>query len=429
MIEKPLSIAIAGLGTVGIGIIKILESNKQLIKNRCGRELKIVAVSARNKRKQRDVDLSKYEWADDPVSLARRKEIDLIVEVIGGADGPAKAMVETAIKHKKHVVTANKAMLAEHGHYLAIAAEENNVTIRFEAAVAGGIPIIKALTEGLSANKIKKVTGVMNGTCNYILTRMEETKKSYESVFSEAKSLGYVEADPNLDVGGIDAAQKLAILSTLAFNSRIDFNNILIEGIDRISLIDIENANSMGYRIKLLGVSQISGNILYQSMQPCLVPRTSPLAQLEGGTNMVIIEADFVGQTAYSGPGAGEGPTASAIVSDIIDIARNNIGPVFGVLATKLSIKSISSETASSRYYIRFSLIDKPGVLAKVSGILGEHQISVDRMRQAHHQGSEAPLLIVTHKTRRNNLNKALIEIEKLDVSLCAPVAIKIEEV
>lgn len=429
MIEKPLSIAIAGLGTVGIGIIKILESNKQLIKNRCGRELKIVAVSARNKRKQRDVDLSKYEWADDPVSLARRKEIDLIVEVIGGADGPAKAMVETAIKHKKHVVTANKAMLAEHGHYLAIAAEENNVTIRFEAAVAGGIPIIKALTEGLSANKIKKVTGVMNGTCNYILTRMEETKKSYESVFSEAKSLGYVEADPNLDVGGIDAAQKLAILSTLAFNSQIDFNNILIEGIDRISLIDIENANSMGYRIKLLGVSQISGNILYQSMQPCLVPRTSPLAQLEGGTNMVIIEADFVGQTAYSGPGAGEGPTASAIVSDIIDIARNNIGPVFGVLATKLSIKSISSETASSRYYIRFSLIDKPGVLAKVSGILGEHQISVDRMRQAHHQGSEAPLLIVTHKTRRNNLNKALIEIEKLDVSLCAPVAIKIEEV
>ncbi len=429
MIEKPLSIAIAGLGTVGIGIIKILESNKQLIKNRCGRELKIVAVSARNKRKQRDVDLSKYEWADDPVSLARRKEIDLIVEVIGGADGPAKAMVETAIKHKKHVVTANKAMLAEHGHYLAIAAEENNVTIRFEAAVAGGIPIIKALTEGLSANKIKKVTGVMNGTCNYILTRMEETKKSYESVFSEAKSLGYVEADPNLDVGGIDAAQKLAILSTLAFNSQIDFNNILIEGIDRISLIDIENANSMGYRIKLLGVSQISGNILYQSMQPCLVPRTSPLAQLEGGTNMVIIEADFVGQTAYSGPGAGEGPTASAIVSDIIDIARNNIGPVFGVLATKLSIKSISSETASSRYYIRFSLIDEPGVLAKVSGILGEHEISVDRMRQAQHQGSEAPLLIVTHKTRRNNLNKALIEIEKLDVSLCAPVAIKIEEV
>ena len=429
MIEKPLSIAIAGLGTVGIGIIKILESNKQLIKNRCGRELKIVAVSARNKRKQRDVDLSKYEWADDPVSLARREEIDLIVEVIGGADGPAKAMVETAIKHKKHVVTANKAMLAEHGHYLAIAAEENNVTIRFEAAVAGGIPIIKALTEGLSANKIKKVTGVMNGTCNYILTRMEETKKSYESVFSEAKSLGYVEADPNLDVGGIDAAQKLAILSTLAFNSQIDFNNILIEGIDRISLIDIENANSMGYRIKLLGVSQISGNILYQSMQPCLVPRTSPLAQLEGGTNMVIIEADFVGQTAYSGPGAGEGPTASAIVSDIIDIARNNIGPVFGVLATKLSIKSISSETASSRYYIRFSLIDEPGVLAKVSGILGEHEISVDRMRQAQHQGSEAPLLIVTHKTRRNNLNKALIEIEKLDVSLCAPVAIKIEEV
>ena len=202
-----------------------------------------------------------------------------------------------------------------------------------------------------------------------------------------------------------------------------------MEGIERISLIDIENANSMGYRIKLLGVSQISGNILHQSMQPCLVPSTSPLAQLEGGTNMVVIEADFVGQTSYSGPGAGEGPTASAIVSDIIDIARNNIGPVFGVPAEQLMKKSNIQEVTSSRYYIRLSLVDKPGVLAKVTKILGDYKISVDRMRQAHHLGSEAPLLIVTHKTKRNELNQALIEIENLDVTLCAPVALKIEEV
>ena len=329
----------------------------------------------------------------------------------------------------KHVVTANKALLAQHGHSLALIAEENKMALRFEAAVAGGIPIIKALTESLSSNSVTRVAGVMNGTCNYILTRMETTGASYEQIFKEAQDLGFVEADPQLDVGGIDAAQKLAILSSISFQSQIDFNSIEIEGIEKISLFDIENAKAMGYRIKLIGISRLTEEGLYQEVQPCLVPQSSPLSKLEGGTNMVIVDSDFIGQTSFSGPGAGGGPTASAIVSDIIDIGIGKIVPVFGIKAKSLKKIRKGTKGISRCYYLRLSLVDKPGALAKVAAVLGENKISIDRMRQKAHDGDEAPLLIVTHKTTLANVKKALSEIDNLAVCLKPPVTIKIEEI
>jgi len=429
MENKPLNIAIAGLGTVGIGVLQIFEKNNEFLKNKSGRPLQIKAVSARDRHKTRGVDLGKLEWVEDTLSLADREDIDIIVEVIGGSEGTPKMLVENALKSGKHVVTANKALLAHHGHALAIAAEEKQVSLRFEAAVAGGIPIIKSIMEGLSSNRILKVSGVMNGTCNYILTRMEATGASYNKIFSEAQKLGYVEADPTLDVGGIDAAQKLAILSSIAFQTEIDFKSIEIEGIERISLVDIENARAMGYRIKLIGISQLMEDGLYQDVQPCLVPKSSSISQLEGGTNMLIIDSDFIGQTSYSGPGAGGGPTASAIVSDIIDIAQGRNTPVFGVLAKSLSKREKGLKGIDRCYYLRFSLVDRPGALAQFTAILGENKISIDRMRQTAHDGEEAPVFIVTHSVTQENLNKALQQIQGLDVCIYPPVTIKIEEI
>ena len=429
MAAKPLNIAVAGLGTVGVGILTILEKNAELLTKKLGRAIQVKTVCARNRDKIRNVNLNGIEWVENPLSLTERHDIDIIVEVIGGSGNPSKALVEKALMSGKHVVTANKALLAEHGHSLAVMAEENKMALRFEAAVAGGIPIIKALAEGLSSNSVSRVAGVMNGTCNYILTRMESTGESYEKVFKEAQDLGFVEADPRLDVGGIDAAQKLAILSSISFQSQIDFNSIEIEGIEKISLFDIENAREMGYRIKLIGMSQLTEDGLYQEVQPCLIPKSSPLSKLEGGTNMVIIDSDFVGQTSFSGPGAGGGPTASAIVSDIIDIGNAKIAPVFGIKAKYLQKIGKSTIGINRCYYLRLSLVDKPGTLAKVATVLGEYNISIDRMRQKAHDGDEAPLLIVTHKTTLKTVKKALSEINNLEVCLKPPVTIKIEEI
>ena len=429
MAIKPLNIAIVGLGTVGVGIINILEKNAELLTKKIGRPLLVQAVCARDKSRTRDANLNGIEWVENPLSLTERKDIDIIVEVIGGSGNPAKLLVEKALMGGKHVVTANKALLAEHGHLLALMAEQNKVALRFEAAVAGGIPIIKALTEGLASNSINRVAGVMNGTCNYILTKMETSGASYEQIFKEAQDLGFVEADPQLDVGGIDAAQKLAILSSISFQSQIDFNSIEIEGIEKISLFDIENAKAMGYRIKLIGMSQLTEHGLYQEVQPCLVPKSSALSKLEGGTNMVIIDSDFIGQTSFSGPGAGSGPTASAVVSDILDIGKGRIAPVFGMKAKFLKKIGKGTKGISRCYYLRLSLCDKPGALAKVATVLGENKISIDRMRQKAHDGNEAPIIIVTHKTTQGNIKKALSEIDNLEVCLKPPVTIKIEEI
>ncbi|MBL3562306.1 homoserine dehydrogenase, partial [Rhodovulum sulfidophilum] len=318
----PLRLGIAGLGTVGAGVVKIVQSHAGLLARRGGRPLVISAVSARSRGKDRGVDLSDYAWEDDPVALARRDDVDVLVELMGGSDGPAKAATEAALATGKDVVTANKAMLAIHGQALAETAEAAGRVIRFEAAVAGGIPVVKALTEGLAGNRIDRIMGVMNGTCNYILTRMEREGLPYETVFEEAQALGYLEADPTLDVGGIDAGHKLALLTAIGFGARVDFDAVELEGIERISIVDIRYAADMGFRIKLLGVAQTTGRGLEQRMSPCLVPANSPLGQLEGATNMVVLEGDAVGQIVLRGAGAGEGPTASAVMSDILDIAR-----------------------------------------------------------------------------------------------------------
>ncbi|MBK1634720.1 homoserine dehydrogenase [Rhodovulum adriaticum] len=425
----PLRLGIAGLGTVGAGVVKIVQSRANLLAQRSGRPVVITAVSARTRDKDRGVDLSAYDWEDDPVALARRDDVDVLVELMGGSDGPAKAATEAAIASGKDVVTANKAMLAIHGQALAEAAEEAGRVIRFEAAVAGGIPVVKALTEGLAGNSIERVMGVMNGTCNYILTRMEGEGLPYETVFDEANALGYLEADPTLDVGGIDAGHKLALLASIAFGTRVDFAGVELEGIERISIDDIRHAADMGFRIKLLGVAQMTGRGLEQRMSPCLVPASSPLGTLEGPTNMVVLEGDAVGQVFLRGAGAGEGPTASAVMGDVMDIARGFRVSTFGAPAAALEPARAARASAAAPYYLRMELEDRPGALAKVATVLGEAGISIDRMRQYRHTDPTAPVLIVTHKTTRDALDHARAGFAATGVVAGDPVALRIEQV
>jgi homoserine dehydrogenase len=427
--NTPLRLGIAGLGTVGIGVVKIVRQQAALLGARTGREISISAVSARSRDKDRGVPLKGYAWEDDPVALARRDDVDVFIELMGGTDGPAKASVEAAIAAGKDVVTANKAMLAIHGQALAEAAEAAGVSLRYEAAVAGGIPVIKALTEGLAGNQITRIVGVMNGSCNYILTRMENAGLSYEEVFAEADGLGYLEADPQLDVGGIDAAHKLAILSAIAFGTRVDFDGIELEGIERISIDDIHQAADMGYKIKLLGVAQRTGRGLEQRMMPCLVPDTSPMGQLQGGTNMVAIEGNAVEQVMLRGPGAGEGPTASAVMGDVCDIARGLRLPVFGQPAIGLEDVQRTTSVLPAPYYLRMALIDKPGALAKIATVLGEAGVSIDRMRQYGHEDTTAPVLIVTHKCTRAAVDTALAAMQGTGVLVSDPVVLRIETV
>ena len=426
---KPLRLGIAGLGTVGVGVIKIIQNKLSLLEARTGKQILISAVTAKSKTKDRGIDLSSYQWERDPVSLANREDIDVFIELIGGHEGAAKEAVEIAISKGKNVVTANKALLAHHGHELALKAEENGSILRFEAAVAGGIPVIKSLTEGLAGNSINRIMGVMNGTCNYILTRMESSGLSYEEVFSEANELGYLEADPNLDIGGIDAAHKLSILSSIAFGTEINFNGVELDGIDKITINDIHQAADMGFRIKLLGVSQMTSSGLEQRMSPCLVPTGSPLGQLEGGTNMIVMEGDQVGQIVLRGAGAGEGPTASAVVSDIADIARGISLATFGQPAKTLKKASSSKSKTPAPYYLRMLLHDEPGALAKITKILSQFNVSIDRMRQYGHEDENAPVLIVTHEIKHEDLMTAIQELPNTQVLKAQPLAIRIEAV
>ncbi|WP_298836522.1 homoserine dehydrogenase [uncultured Roseobacter sp.] len=427
--SQPLRLGIAGLGTVGVGVVRIIRQHSALLAARTGREISISAVSARDPDKDRGVSLKDYAWEQDAAALAVRDDIDVFVELIGGHEGKAKEAVEAALDAGKDVVTANKALLAIHGQALAERAEAAGRALRYEAAVAGGIPVIKSLTEGLAGNDVTRVMGVMNGSCNYILTRMESAGLSYEEVFAEADGLGYLEADPQLDVGGIDAAHKLAILASLAFGTQVNFDGIALEGIERVSIDDIHAAADMGYKIKLLGVAQKTGRGLEQRMQPCLVPDTSPLGQLDGGTNMVVLEGDAVGQIVLRGPGAGEGPTASAVMADVCDVARGLTGPVFGIPAKRLAQAVPASSELPAPYYLRMSLQDKPGALARVAAVLGEAGVSIDRMRQYGHEDASAPVLIVTHKTSADALRQALEAMSGTGVVASAPVALRIEAV
>jgi homoserine dehydrogenase len=425
---EPLRVGLAGLGTVGAGVLRLLAGNGAAIAARAGRPLRVTAVSARDRARDRGSDLSGAAWEADPVALALRPDVDVLVEVIGGT-GPALAAVEAALGAGKAVVTANKAMLALHGAALAARADARGAALRWEAAVAGGIPVIKALGEGLPGNRITRVMGVLNGTCNYILTTMEKTGADYADVLADAQRLGYAEADPAVDVGGIDAAHKLALLAALAFGTRVDFAGVAIRGIGEITLADIRRAADMGYRVKLLGVARMNADGLEQRMEPCLVPAGSTLGGLEGVTNAVAIEGDAVGQVTMVGPGAGAGPTASAVIGDLVDIARGNVRPAFGLPAAALARPERSSVGSEAAYYLRLTLRDRPGALAQVATVLGEHDVSIDRMRQYGHRGTEAPVVILTHPTEGRTVSAALAGIAALDVSLADPVALRIEEV
>jgi homoserine dehydrogenase len=423
----PLRLGIAGLGTVGTGVVKIVRQQAQLLSARAGRDVVITAVCARDQSRDRGVSLAGYAWETDAVALAKRDDVDVFVELIGGDEGPAKDAVEAALAAGKDVVTANKALLAHHGQALAETAEAAGSVIRYEAAVAGGIPVIKSLLEGLAGNEITRVMGVMNGTCNYILTNMEKSGRGYNALFDECAELGYLEADPNLDVGGIDAGHKLALLASIAFGTRVDFASVELEGIQRIELQDIKHAADMGFKIKLLGVTQMTGRGLEQRMTPCLVPDTSPLGQLDGGTNMVVIEGNNVEQIVLRGPGAGMGPTASAVMGDIMDIARGIRIPTFGIPATQLQDAPSAVAASPAPFYLRVGLHDKPGAMAKIASILGDAGISIDRMRQLGHTDETAPVLFVTHKCMRQALNDAIAAMNKTDVVATAPVALRIE--
>ncbi|MCV6595235.1 MAG: homoserine dehydrogenase [Silicimonas sp.] len=426
---SPLRLGIAGLGTVGVGVVRIVQRQAALLSARTGREIVISAVSARSKDKDRGVRLSEYAWEDDPVALAKRDDVDVFVEVMGGSDGAAKDATEAAIAAGKHVVSANKALLAMHGQALAEAAEAKGVAIRYEAAVAGGIPCIKALSEGLAGNEISRVMGVMNGTCNYILTRMQDAGLDYQTVFAECEELGYLEADPTLDVGGIDAGHKLALLVSLAFGTQVNYDALQIEGIEKITIEDIQQAADMGYRIKLLGVAQRSGRGVEARMSPCLVPAASPLGQLEGPMNMIVLEGDSVGQIVLRGAGAGEGPTASAVLGDICDLARGAMQPVFGVPAGDLAPSERAKSATPAAYYLRMELADKPGALAKIAAVLGDAGVSIDRMRQYGHDAATAPVLIVTHRAAQEALETAIAAMESTGVLASAPVALRIEDI
>lgn len=430
---QPMRIGVAGLGTVGAGVLKIFAKHGETLNARAGRPLEIVAVSARNRSKDRGVDLSAFDWEDDPVALARRDDLDIVIEVIGGSDGPAKASAEAALGRGAHLVTANKAMMAHHAEQLSVMAEEAGVALRFEAAVAGGIPIVKALAEGLAANAVDRVYGVLNGTCNFILTEMEKTGRDYADILTEAQEKGYAEADPTADVGGFDAAQKLALLAGLGFARRIDYAAVEVEGIERIALADIHFARELGYRVKQLASAErvrdaegVELGVL-QRVAPCLLPVESAVAGLDSVTNAVVVEGDFVGQTVYEGPGAGEGPTASAIVADVLDIARGDRRAAFGQPYATLAPGGAAAPAARSAYYLRLNLIDQPGALAKVTAALGDDGVSIDQMRQFGRKPDPATVLIVTHEVEQRALKSALSTIEQLPVSLAEPVAIRIE--
>jgi len=429
-VTAPLKIAIAGLGTVGAGTVQLLQRQAAHLAVRAGRGLVVAAVSARDKGRDRGADLSAARWHDDAVAMAADPDIDIVVELIGGADGVGRRVVETALAGKKHVVTANKALMAERGTALAEQAEAAGVALAFEAAVAGGIPIIKTLREGLVGNRLSRVYGILNGTTNYILTTMRETGRDFAEVLAEAQRLGYAEADPSFDIDGVDASHKLAILASVAFGRPVDLAGVYCEGIRHVSRLDIEFAEELGFRIKLLGIARLTDHGLEQRVHPCMVRRETPIAAVEGVFNGVVAEGDFVGQLMLEGRGAGAGPTASAVVADIVDIATGRRVLPFGVPTAALErLPGAPMERHQGAYYIRLMVKDQPGVIADVAAALRDQQVSLESMIQRGRSPSEAvPVVLTTHATVEAAMRKAFAAIGKLESVLEPPHMIRIED-
>ncbi|PZQ81511.1 MAG: homoserine dehydrogenase [Ancylobacter novellus] len=435
----PLKIGIAGLGTVGAGVVRMLARRKDAIAAQLGRPIEVVAVSARDRSRNRDCDLSGVRWFDDALDLARDPGIDVFVELIGGHDGIAKTAVEAAIAAGHDVITANKALLAHHGIALAGAAEAKGVGIYFEAAVAGGIPVIKALREALLGNEIARVSGILNGTCNYILTRMHEEGLSFEACLDQAQQLGYAEADPTFDVDGFDTAHKLSLLAALAFGVQPDPDAIHVEGIRTITLADLEAADELGYRIKLLGVAAKAGPAVELRVHPTMVPKHWPIAQVSGVTNAVAIDGDAVALTLV-GPGAGGDATASAVVGDICDIAAGKSGAPFGLRAANLRPAGKAAiQRHEGGYYIRLAAVDRPGTAAAIARHMAEQNISLESIMQ-HRRGrphggeraesaeDPAPVVLITYATTEDAVRRAIDAIDLDGVIASPPQVIRIEK-
>jgi homoserine dehydrogenase len=426
---RELRIGVAGLGTVGVGVLRLLEVHVELVAERAGRPVRLTAVSARDRSKDRGVDLSEARWFEDARALAEAPDVDLVLELIGGSEGVAKDLVERSLAAGKPVITANKALMAHHGSELARQAEAAGVALAYEAAVAGGVPVIKVLREGLAANRITRVYGILNGTSNFILTSMRETGREFDEVLSEAQALGYAEADPSFDVDGIDTAHKLAILTGLCFGCEVDFDGVHVEGIREISALDIEYANELGYRIKLLGLSRATDGGVEQRVHPCMVALDAPIASIEGVFNAVVADGDFVGSIMAEGQGAGAGPTASAVVADLIDIARGGGLATFAVPAAALRrLPSLPMERHEGSYYLRLMVVDRPGVIADIAAALRDEDISVEAMLQrGRAPGESVPVVITTHETREANMTRALQRIIQIKAVLEPPRMIRIE--
>lgn len=435
----PLKVGLAGLGTVGASVIRLIEENQDALAARAGRPVTVVAVTARAKSKDRGIDLSRLRWVDDPVALAQDPEIDVFVELMGGEGDPAKAAVEAALAAGKSVVTANKALLAKHGVALAALAEQKQIALNFEAAVAGAIPIVKTLREGLAGNTITRVYGILNGTCNYILTRMEQEGLSFADCLKDAQRLGYAEADPTFDVEGFDTAQKLAILASLAFGTKVDSEAVYVEGISSIAPADLQAADELGYRIKLLGVAVRTETGIEQRVHPTMVPKDSAIAQVMGVTNAVTVDAEGFPPITLVGPGAGGAATASAVVADIGDIARGTRTAPFGRPSSALSVAGKAPmQLHEGGYYIRLLAVDKPGSAAAIATRLAEQQISLESIVQRHRDpegGKDAravsapvPVILITYATTEDAVRRALAAVKADKVISGEPQLIRIEK-
>jgi len=424
-----LRVGIVGLGVVGAETVRTLAGHADLIAARCGQPVRVTEVSARDRSKDRGVDLSGFVWRDDPLAIAASGDVDLVVELVGGEDGMALDLARAALGAGKSFVTANKAMIARHGAELAALAEENGGKLAFEAAVAGGIPALKALREGLAGNSIDRVYGILNGTCNYILTEMFETSRAFDEVLKEAQDLGYAEADPTFDVDGVDAAQKLAILAALAFGGPPDIDGVETSGIRQVTDLDIAFAKELGYRIRLFGVAAKSEHGVEQRVSACMAPATAALARIDGVTNAVMIEGEPVGQSLLVGPGAGGGATASAVVADIVDIAAGRGGPGFGAAAKALTPQPTTPiEKRAGTYYIRLNVIDRPGVIADMAGVFGRHGVSIESLLQ-HGREPEAavPVVLTTHETTEATMREVAAELGRLEAAIEPPILMRIE--
>ncbi len=425
----PLKIAIAGLGTVGAGTVRLLRQNAALLERRAGRPLVLTAIAARDRWRDRGIDLSGVRWESDVAALGEAPDVDVVIELMGGSEGPARALVSAALANRKHVVTANKALLAHHGVALAKLAEEKGAALAFEAAVAGGIPVLKALREGLSANNVRSIHGILNGTCNYVLATMRATGRDFADVLAEAQRLGYAEADPSFDIDGIDSAHKLALLAAVAFGTEVDFASVHVEGIRHVSALDIAFVEDLGYRIKLLGLARPTEHGLEQRVHAAMVPRSAPIALVDGVYNAVVVEGDFVGRVMLEGRGAGAEPTASAVIADLLDVASGRALTSFAGPASQLRrLPPAPIERHRGAYYVRLMVLDRPGVIADVAAALRDELVSMEQMIQRGRAPGEAvPVVLTTHETEEAAMRRALDRIARLGTVTEPPRMIRVE--